>query len=94
MSASARKKGGNRDTIGDNENLLDFLKRKKQFNLENTVSKSFGPHSHTKKKVDFELNDDFPAIKEDRTRHHQYQSGREASRAARQTITPRKLDFD
>jgi len=45
MSGSARKL--NRDAVGDNETMFDFLKRKKQFNLENTI------HSHSNNKQKF-----------------------------------------
>jgi len=57
MSVSARKAGENRDAVGDNETLFDFLKRKKKFNLENTINKSLQQQSVTKKKFDLELED-------------------------------------
>ena len=55
MSDSAKKYQLNRDNVGDNETLFDFLKRKKKFNLENTVNKSLYQHTYTKKKLDFDL---------------------------------------
>ena len=57
MSNSAQKHRLNRDAVGDNETIFDFLKRKKQFNLENTVNKSLNQHSYTKRKMDFDLED-------------------------------------
>jgi hypothetical protein len=33
MSESAYKSAFNRDSVGDNETLFDFLKRKKKYNL-------------------------------------------------------------
>ena len=53
MSDSAHKRH-NRDAVGDNETIFDFLKRKKQFNLENTVNRS--AHSNTKRKADPDLD--------------------------------------
>ena len=52
MSFSANKHRLNRDTVADNETIFDFLKRKKQFNLENTLNKSLHQHSQTKRKND------------------------------------------
>ena len=57
MSSSAKKHSLNRDTVGDNETIFDFLKRKKQFNLENTVNKSANNQSYTKRKIDADFED-------------------------------------
>lgn len=57
MSDSASKSRLNRDTVGDNETIFDFLKRKKQFNLQNTVNKSLHHHSYTKRKMDLDFED-------------------------------------
>lgn len=59
MSRSSSK-NNNRDTVGEGETLFDFLKRKKKIALESTVNKSLAQHSHTKKKIDFDLDDDYP----------------------------------
>lgn len=90
MSASANK---NRDTVGDNETLFDFLKRKKKYNLENTVNKTLVQHSQTKKKFDMD-GDDNEYEKEERFRSTNYQSNNEARRGSRETITPKKIEFD
>jgi|688.fasta_scaffold99863_1 hypothetical protein len=50
MSASANK---NRDIVGENETLFDFLKRKKKYNLNKTLVQ----HSYTKKKFDYDNED-------------------------------------
>lgn len=92
MSESASKSRLNRDAVADNETIFDFLKRKKQFNLENTVNKSLIQHSHTKRKADIDYDDDFPQMK-DLTKYHTHDS-KKVARTTRQTITPRKLDFD
>lgn len=91
MSASATKSQLNRDTAGDNETLFDFLKRKKKYALESTVNKSLHHHSYTKKKIDLDVDDDFPQVKDERTRYTQYQSNNEANRGTRQHITPKKI---
>ncbi len=57
MSESASKSQLNRDVAGENETLFDFLKRKKKYNLENTVNKSLHHHSYTKKKIDLDVED-------------------------------------
>lgn len=57
MSESASKSQLNRDVAADNETLFDFLKRKKKYNLENTVNKSLYHHSYTKKKIDLDVED-------------------------------------
>jgi hypothetical protein len=49
MSLSASKSHLNRDIAGENETIFDFLRRKKKYNLENTVNQS-NHHSYTKKK--------------------------------------------
>lgn len=90
MSASANK---NRDTVGDNETLFDFLKRKKKYNLENTVNKTLVQHSQTKKKFDLD-GDDNDYYKEQAIRSTNYQSNNEARRGTRETITPKKIEFD
>lgn len=90
MSASAHK---NRDTVGDNETLFDFLKRKKKYNLENTVNKTLVQHSQTKKKFDLD-GDDNEYHKEDGFRSTNYQSNNEARRGTRETITPKKIEFE
>ena len=55
MSNSAQKHRLNRDAVGDNQTIFDFLKRKKQFNLENTVNKSLNQQSSTKRKLDYDV---------------------------------------
>ncbi len=92
MISSARKSSLNRDIVNDNQTLFDFLKRKKQYNLENTVNKSLLQQSSTKRKVDIELEDSFPQTR-DLTRNGAYDSGKH-SYTARQTITPRKIEFE
>lgn len=75
MSESASKSHLNRDIAADNETLFDFLKRKKKYNLENTVNKSLIHHSYTKKKMDMDIDDEYPQTKEERTKYTaQYQS--------------------
>jgi hypothetical protein len=91
MSASAGKR--NWDTAADNETLFDFLKRKKKYALESTVNKTLHHHSYTKNRVDLDVDEDFPQVRDDRTRHTQYQSNNEANRGYRQHITPKKIDF-
>lgn len=54
MSASANK---NRDIVGENETLFDFLKRKKKYNIYNTLNKTLVQHSYTKKKLDYDNED-------------------------------------
>lgn len=91
MSASAGKR--NWDTAADNETLFDFLKRKKKYALESTVNKTLHHHSHTKNRIDLDLDEDFPQVSDDRTRLTHYQSNNEAHRGTRQHITPKKIDF-
>ena len=71
MSDSAQKNRLNRDTVADNETIFDFLKRKKHFNLENTVNKSFQGSSHTKRKAQIDLEEEFPQTK-DLTKYRTY----------------------
>lgn len=71
MSSSAHKQRLNRDTVADNESIFDFLKRKKQFNLENTVNKSFQSHSNTKRKADIDVEEEFPQTR-DLTKYRTY----------------------
>ena len=64
-------------------------------NLESTLNKTLNQNSQTKKKVEFDLEDEFPSFTEERTRPPaQYLSGREASRGVRNVITPKKINFD
>lgn len=73
MSDSAYKSQINRDSVADNETLFDFLKRKKKYNLENTVNKTLFQHSNTKKK--FDLGDDEGSYhKDERTKATNYMS--------------------
>lgn len=94
MSASATKAQLNRDTAADNETMFDFLKRKKKYALESTVNKTLHHHSYTKNKIDLDIDDDFPHVRDDRTRHTQHQSNNDANRGTRQHITPKKIDFE
>ena len=88
MSDSAHKHRLNRDTVGESESIFDFLRRKKQFNLENTVNKSF-QGSQTKRKVEVDLDDEFPQTR-DLTKYRTYEHSRLAQ-TSRQTITPTKI---
>lgn len=89
MTDSARKLNPNRDSLFNNETMLQFLQRKKQVNLENTLQHS-QRHS-TKKKYDVDLEEDLPQTRDltkyrTTEQHHSYIS--------RPTVTPRKILFD
>lgn len=89
MSESIKKSSMNRDTVNNNETIFEFLKRKKQYNLENTVNKS-QRNSSTKRKVDYDIEDDFPQTR-DLTKYRtteQYHSY-----TSRPNITPKKIQF-
>jgi hypothetical protein len=87
MSDSARKASMNRDTVNSNETIFEFLKRKKQFNLENTVNKS-QRNSSTKRKVDFEIDEDLPQTR-DLTKYRTLEQYN--SYTSRPNVTPKKI---
>lgn len=90
MSESIKKSSLNRDTVNNNETIFEFLKRKKQFNLENTINQS-QRSSSTKRKVDYDFEDDFPQTR-DLTKYRtteQYNSY-----TSRPSITPKKIQFE
>jgi hypothetical protein len=51
-------------------------------------------HSYTKKKIDQDIDEDFPQARDERTKHTQYQSNNDANRVTTQHITPKKIDFE
>lgn len=82
MTESSSKYQMNRDSVGENETLFDFLKRKKKYNLEGSVNKTLTQHSQTKKKLDVE-HDSFINQRDERTKATNYQSNNEAKRGTR-----------
>jgi hypothetical protein len=69
------------------------LKRKKQFNLENTVNKSLLFNSNNKPKYEIDLEDEFPQTK-DHSKYHTYDISNKYARTAKpQSITPKKIEF-
>lgn len=92
MSESGSKQQMNRDGVGENETLFDFLKRKKKYNLENTLNKTLFQQSLTKKKIEPPTEDE--PLRDERTRATHYQSNNDPKKATRETITPKKIEFD
>ncbi len=91
MADSGRKSRLNKDTVGDNETIFDFLKRKKQVNLEQTVNKSLHQHSSTKQKNDIEVEEVLPQTR-DLSKYYTHDMSNKYARTAKpQSITPHKI---